>query len=102
MHFVVVSFLFLSWLLVWELLSVTFSTPEGACEQGGCTNDGRPRRIRMIMLCLSEIVLDIGHATYARLPRKSISHLKWNFHQTTRCRQGCGPCHMTGDDVRVS
>ena len=57
MHFVVVSFLFLSWLLVCELLSVTFSTPEGACEQVGCTNEGRPRRVRMIMLCLSEIVL---------------------------------------------
>ena len=63
MHFVVVSFLFLSRLLVCELLSVTFSTPEGACEQVGFTNEGRTRRVRMITLCLSEIVLEIGHAT---------------------------------------
>ena len=42
MHFVVVSFLFLSRLLVCELLSVTFSTPKGACEQVGFTNEGGP------------------------------------------------------------
>ena len=63
MHFVVVSFLFLSRLLVCEQLSVTFSTPEGACEQVGFTNEGRTRRVRMITLCLSELVLEIGHAT---------------------------------------
>ena len=63
---VVVSFLFLSrLLLVCELLSVTFSTPEGACERVGFTNEGRTRRVRMITLCLSEIVLEIGHATLA-------------------------------------
>ena len=63
MHFVVVSFLFLSRLLVCELLSVTVSMPEGAFEQVGFTSEGSTRRIRMITLCLSEIVLEIGHAT---------------------------------------
>ena len=64
MHFIVVSFL--SRLLVCELSSLTFSTPEGACEQVGFTNEGRTRRVRMITLCLSEIVLEIGHATIQR------------------------------------
>ena len=65
MRFVVVSFLFPSRLLACELLSVTFSTPEGACEQVGFTNEGKTRRVRMITLCLSEIVLEISHATNA-------------------------------------
>ena len=75
MHFVVVSFLFLSRLLVCELLSVTFSTPEGACEQVGFTNEGRTRRVRMITLCLSEIVLEIALHNICRESSKGQTHV---------------------------